>query len=62
MSNEVLWRRGPSLSYSYLPWINPWVDFAENPKHVRHHEYFIPPKFNKYPSSSSVVKTDYVFH
>ena len=25
------------------------------------HEYFIPTKFGKYPSSNSVVKADYVF-
>ena len=25
------------------------------------HEYFIPTKFGKYPSSDSVVKADYVF-
>ena len=28
---------------------------------VRGHEYFIPTKFGKYPSSNSVVKADYVF-
>ena len=52
----------PHWAFLALPWIHPWVDFAENPKHVRRHEYFIPPKFHKYPSSSSVVKADYVFH
>ena len=30
-------------------------------KNVRGHEYFIPTKFGKYPSSNSVVKADYVF-
>ena len=30
-------------------------------KNVRGHEYFIPAKFGKYPSSDSVVKADYVF-
>ena len=33
---EVLWRRNPSLTYFWqiaLPWICPWVEFAENPKH-----------------------------
>ena len=29
--------------------------------HVWGHEYFIPTKFCKHPSSSSVVKADYVF-
>ena len=28
---------------------------------VRDHEYFIPTKFRKHPSSGSVVKADYVF-
>ena len=28
---------------------------------VRGHEYFIPTKFGKYPSSDSVVKADSVF-
>ena len=28
---------------------------------VRGHEYFIPTKFGKYPSSNSVVKSDSVF-
>ena len=28
---------------------------------VQGHEYFIPTKFNKYPSSDSVIKADYVF-
>ena len=30
---EVLWRRNPSLTYFWqiaLPWIRPWVEFAEN--------------------------------
>ena len=29
--------------------------------HVRSHEFFIPTKFCKHPSSGSVVKADYLF-
>ena len=30
-------------------------------KNVQDHEYYIPTKFGKYPSSESVVKADHVF-
>ena len=59
---EVLWRRGPSLTY-YGPALDlplgrlgPKVNTNE-----RGLEYFIPTKFGEYPSSDSVVKSDYVF-
>ena len=26
---EVLWRRGPSLTYYGPPWIHPWADLAQ---------------------------------
>ena len=45
-----------------LPWIHPWEDLAKKSiTNVRGHEYFIPTKFGKYPSSNSVVKSDSVF-
>ena len=47
-----------------LTWVHPWVDLAEKPMylvHVQGHEYFILTKYHKYPSSSSVVKADYMF-
>ena len=62
-----LWRRSPlekghSLTY-YDPALDlPLVRFGPNVNtNVRGHEYFIPTKFGKYPSSDSVVKADYVF-
>ena len=62
-----LWRRsplekGPSLTY-YGPALDPPLG-RFGPKantNVWGHEYFIPAKFGKYPSSNSVVKADYVF-
>ena len=45
-----------------LPWIRPWVDLDQKSMQIcGDHEYFIPTMFGKYPSSDSVVKTDYVF-
>ena len=46
---------GPALDPP-LGWFGPRVN-----TNVRGHEYFIPTKFGKYPSSNSVVKADYVF-
>ena len=61
---EVLCRRGPSLTY-YGPALYPPLG-GFGPKvhiNVRGYEYmyFIPTKFGRYPSSDSVVKADYVF-
>ena len=45
-----------------LPWIRPWADLVQKSIQMcGGHEYFIPTKFGKYPSSDSVVKADYVF-
>ena len=59
---EVLWRRGPSLTY-YGPALDlPLGGFVPKKKtNERGLEYFIPTKFGEYPSSDSVVKSDYVF-
>ena len=59
---QVLWRRGPSLTY-YGPALDlPLAGFGPKVNtNVRGHEYFIPTKFGKYPSCNSVVKADYVF-
>ena len=59
---EVLWRRGPSLTY-----FDPALDLTlagfdkKINTNVWGHEYFNPTKFGKYPSSDSVVNADYVF-
>ena len=43
------------------PWIHPWAVFGPQVNTtVRGHKYFIPTKFGEYPSSDSVVKSDYV--
>ena len=59
---EVLWRReplGPILAPALDP---PLGGFGPRVNtNVRSHEYFIPTKFGKYPSSNSVVKADYMF-
>ena len=55
---EVLWRRGPLVTY-FSPTLDPPLG-GFSPKvntNVRVHEYFIPAR----PSSDSVVKADYVF-
>ena len=59
---EVLWRRGPSLKY-YGPALDlPLGGFGPKVKtNERGLEYLIPTKFGEYPSSDSVVKSDYVF-
>ena len=60
MGTQVLWRRGPSLTYN-----GPALDLplgGYGPKvntNERGLEYFIPTKFGEYPSSDSVVKSDY---
>ena len=59
---EVLWRRGSPVTY-FGPALDPPLG-GIGPKvntNVKRHEYFIPTKFGKYPSSDSVVKVDYVF-
>ena len=59
---EVLWRRGPSLRY-YDPALDlPLGGFGPNVNtNEQGLEYSIPTKFGEYPSSDSVVKSDYVF-
>ena len=54
--------KGPSLTY-FGPALDPPLG-GFGPKvntNVRGHEFFIPTKFGKYPSSDSVVKADSVF-
>ena len=62
LKGEVLWRRGPSLTY-YGPALDlPLGGFGPKVNtNERGLEYFIPTKFGEYPSSDSVVKSDYVF-
>ena len=59
---EVLWRRGSSFTY-YGPALDlPLGGFGPKVNtNERGLEYFIPTKFGEYPSSDSVVKSDYVF-
>ena len=54
--------RGPSLKY-YGPALDlPLGGFGPKVNtNERGLEYFIPTKFGEYPSSDSVVKSDYVF-
>ena len=47
---EVFWRRGPPVTY-----FDPILGSGRKTTIVRDHEYFIPTKFRKYPSSGSVV-------
>ena len=60
---EVLWRRGPSLTY-YGPALDlPLGGFGPKVNtNERGLEYFIPTKFGEYLSiSDSVVNSDYLF-
>ena len=52
----------PPLTY-FCPALDPPLDGSgqKTTTLVRDHEYFIPTKFHKYPSSSYVGKADYVF-
>ena len=61
-NEEVLWRRGPPVTYlGPRPGSTPrWILPKSQYKCDGGHEYFIPTKFGKYPSSDSVVKADYV--
>ena len=62
VEKEVLWRRGPSLTYNG-PALDPYrckFGITVNPN-VWGHEYFIPVNFGEYPSRDSVVKANYVF-
>ena len=60
---EVLWRRGPRppVTYFACPGSTPGGLGPKVNTNVKGHEYFIPTKFGKYPSSASVVKADYAF-
>ena len=49
---DLFWPRPGSTPGWFCPRVN---------TNVRGHEYFIPTKFGKYPSSNSVVKANYVF-
>ena len=61
-SEEVLWRREPPGPILAPPLDPPLGGFGPRVNtNVRGHDYFIPTKFGKYPSSNSVVKADYVF-
>ena len=59
---EVLWRRGPSLTY-YGPALDlPLGGFFQKVNTDEWGlEYFFPTKFGEYPLSDTVVKRDYVF-
>ena len=59
---EVLWRKGPSLTYNGPALDLPLSRFGPKVNtNERGLEHFIPTKFGEYPSSDSVVKSDYVF-
>ena len=59
---EVLWRRGPLLTYFGTALDTPLCRFGPKVNtNVQGRKYFIHKKFCKYPSSDSVVKADYVF-
>ena len=59
---EVLWRRGPSLTYCGPALDLPLGGFGSKVNaNVRGHEYLISTKFDEYPSSDSEVKVDYGF-
>ena len=59
---EVLGRKGPSLTYYGSALDLPLGRFGQKvDTNVRGHEFFIPTKFGKYPLNDSVVKADYVF-
>ena len=44
-----------------VTYFDPNLGYVRKTTFVRDHEYFIPTKLCKYPSSGSVVKADYVF-
>ena len=59
---EISLKKGPLLTH-HGPALDPPLG-GSGPKvntNVRAHDYFIPTKFCKYPSSDSVFKADYVF-
>ena len=62
LKEKFFWRRGPSLTYYGLALDLPLGGFGPKVNtNERGLEYFIPTKFGEYPSSDSVVKSDYVF-